>query len=243
MPKQIDYPRATLKNSLQLAKAVDDLGGECSVELAADKLNKKVSGAFHALMGATSKYGLIHSKGGRLTVTQLYRDYKLAYSNEEANRHLTRAFLSPALFAGIESKFSGKKLPVSIFEKMLIKEFAVPENVASRVSKYFLEGAKQCGILGTDNLLKLTDKDDSGDAEDTTDEEQNSPDADTNVEDSQKNLPHSERTSEDGYYSVRVTGPDLDSVVVVKNKSHLLIVNAMLETVKESMEETAKSEE
>ncbi|WP_220387534.1 hypothetical protein, partial [Alloalcanivorax xenomutans] len=27
MAKQIDYPRASLKNSLELAKAVDDLGG------------------------------------------------------------------------------------------------------------------------------------------------------------------------------------------------------------------------
>jgi hypothetical protein len=153
MAKIIDYPRASLRAALQLAEAVDGFAGSCSVELAAEQLGKKVSGAFSAQIGATAKYGLIESKGGKLTICPLYRNYKLAYTPEESAKYLREALLSPPLFKDIYDRFKGQRLPIAHFEKMMIREFQVPEEIASRVAGYFLDGAKQCGLLSSDNFL------------------------------------------------------------------------------------------
>jgi len=67
MAKIIEYPRASLRSALQLADAVAGFAGSCSTELAAEKLGKKMSGAFQALVSATVKYRLIESKAGKLS--------------------------------------------------------------------------------------------------------------------------------------------------------------------------------
>jgi len=154
LAKIIDYPRASLRSALSLAEAVDSFAGSCSAELAAEKLGKRVSGAFAAVVGAASKYRLLESKAGKLWVTALYRDFKLSYTPEDAAKQLQGALLSPPLFRAIYERFKGQKLPVGHFEKLLIKEFDAPEAFASRLEKYFLEGAKQCRLLGADNILK-----------------------------------------------------------------------------------------
>lgn len=153
MPKIIDYPRASLRNAIQLAEAVDGFAGSCSAELAAEQLGKKITGAFSAQIGAAVKYGLIDSKGGKLTVTPLYREYKLAYTPEEAASYLREALLSPPMFKEIYGKFKGQKLPIVYFEKMLIREFGVSQDMGSRVAGYFLDGAKQVGLLNNENFL------------------------------------------------------------------------------------------
>lgn len=153
MAKIIDYPRASLRAALQVADAVDGFAGSCSVELAAEKLGKKVGGAFAAQISAAVKYGLIDSKGGKLSTTALYRNFKLAYTPEESSRQLQAALLSPPLFANIFERFKGERLPISHFEKMLIREFGVPDDSASRVSGYFLDGAKQTGLLDGEHRL------------------------------------------------------------------------------------------
>lgn len=153
MAKIIEYPRASLRSSLQLAEAVDSFAGSCSPELAAEKLGKKLSGSFSALIGACVKYRLISSKFGKLSITPTYREYKLAYTPEEAAVHLRAAFLSPPLFRSIHDRFKNQLLPVQHFQKLLVREFDVPEPIASRIVIYFLDGAKQCNLLGADNLL------------------------------------------------------------------------------------------
>jgi len=233
MAKQIDYPRASLKNCLELAQAIDDLGGNCSTEMAADKLNKKVSGAFQALVGSAARYGLITSKKGQLEISALFRKHKLAYSMEEAEAALTRAFLTPPLFRNIFNRFEGRELPVSHFEKLLIREFNVPDQISSRVSKYFLDGAKQCALLGADNQLRAgtgggaeapdgseDDTVDSGDA-DTPNNNGNNKSTDTNQD----------VIEEGGKFSVRIKGPGMDSVIVVNEEEDLLIIKAMLKKV------------
>ncbi|MFL6674245.1 MAG: hypothetical protein ACJ8LG_13260 [Massilia sp.] len=132
---------------------MDSFAGSCSIELAAEKLGKKVSGAFAALIGAAVKYRLIQGKGGKLSVTPLYREYKLAYTPQDAARQLQESFLAPPLFRSVYERFKNQKLPVAHFEKLLIKEFAVPDGFASRVVMYFLDGAKQCGVLNSDNHI------------------------------------------------------------------------------------------
>jgi hypothetical protein len=235
MAKQIDYPRASLKNSLELAKAVDDLGGSCSIEMAADKLNKKVSGAFTALVGSSVRFDLITSKKGQLETSPLYRDYKLAYSKDEANKVLATAFLKPPLFHRIFERFQDRELPLTHFEKLLIREFDVPDAISSRVSKYFLDGAKQCGILGANHVLSSSISENSAlDAEEDTEiaddglvplrQEQTKAQRKT-IEQDQEVISH------DADYSVRIKGPGMDSVIVIHEEEDLLIVQAMLKKV------------
>jgi|GEM_PF-1359064 len=239
MARQIDYPRASLKNTLELAQAIDDLGGKSSTDMAADKMNKKVSGAFQALIGSASKFGLVTSKKGQLEVTELYREYKLAYSKEEAGKILIEAFLTPPLFGNIFERFNGRELPVAHFEKLLIREFGVPDQISSRVSKYFLEGAKQCALLGTDNVLRV----EAGEEDDT--EEQ--PEANRKASQPHKDTVKTgaavgqhgvqDQIAEDGKFSVRIKGPGMDSVIVVNEEEDLLIIRAMLKKVEKKFSE------
>lgn len=242
MAKQIDYPRANLKACLDLAHAVDELGGSCSVEMAADKLNKKVSGAFSALVGSTSKFGLISSKKGQLHISKLFKGYKLSYSEDEERNFLAEIFLQPPLFKRIHERFQNRKLPVEHFEKLLIREFDVPDAISSRVAKYFLDGAKQCGLLDQNHHLQLS----LASQNDTNEEE-----IDIILDDLDQQLPETDEiltsdtfpqaprpiTNHYEEFSVRIYGPGMDSTIVVKEAEDLIIVQAMLKKVEKRIKE------
>lgn len=225
MPKKIDYPRASLKNALELASAVDKLGGQCSIESAADKLGKKVSGAFKDIVGAAVKHGLITSKGGRLAVSQGFRDYKLAYNPEEKIQVLARSFLQPPLYKDIADRFEGRELPVSHFGNFLVREFGVAENFASRTSKYFLEGAKLTELLGSGNVLLPNA---SGGT--PLDHPIDPPD---DVKGSDP--PTSDILTSMDQFSVRITGPGINSTVVIEDETDLVIVDAMLKKIRKEV--------
>lgn len=255
MPKQIDYPRASLKNCLALAEAVNDLGGECSTALAGDKLNKQhTSGAFKGLVGAAVKYSLVTNKAGQLKVTQLFRDIALAYDEEEGNQARKKAFLAPPLFKAIYDRFQSKPLPVAHFEKLLIREFGVPDQFASRVEGYFLEGAKQCGMLAEGNVLAASNPSTADEVIENGrngDENEHSTPTDppvalpsttlatpsTQAANNQPSLDH-HRHSEpelDGRFTVRIKGPGMDSLIVINEEEDLLIVKAMLKKVEKRL--------
>jgi hypothetical protein len=239
MPKIIEYPKATLKNSLELASAVYSLGGKSSVELAADKLNKKLGGAWQALVASAVRYGLIDSKKGSLEVTPLYTAYKLAYNETEANQALAKAFLMPGIFQSIVVRFEGMKLPVSHFENLLIREFGVPNDRASRVTKYFLEGARQVGILDSDDKidtswLKINQHNDSYEQpsdEDDFDEETDEP----SEKEPKTVVPIPKLGPDTQSYSVQVVGPGINSVVTINEEEDLMIVEIMLKKIKKKL--------
>lgn len=248
MPKLIDYPRASLKACISLADAVNDLGGQCSAPMAADKLGRESkSGAFNALVASSTKFGLVTGKKGQLAVTQLYRDIKLAYDERECQKATQKAFLSPPLFLAIFTRFDGKTLPVSHFEKLLIREFEVPDNFASRLASYFLEGAKQCGLLGSgdvlsratsgaDEIISNGDGDSEGEAAgvEVAAATGNQP---LPADSSQSaRLPeHTHTQEETGKFSVRIKGPGMDSLIVVNEEEDLAIVKAMLKKVEKRL--------
>ncbi|QXI53869.1 hypothetical protein [Pseudomonas alvandae] len=255
MPKQIDYPRASLKSCLAVAQAVNDLGGECSSALAGDKLNKQhTSGAFKGLIGAAVKYSLITNKLGQLKVTQLFRDIALAYDEDEGKQARMKAFLSPPLFRAIHDRFQSKTLPVAHFEKLLIREFGVPDQFASRVEGYFLEGAKQCGLLGEDNVLSSSHPNAANEViengKNGDDSEQSAPIEKTVALPSATSATHSapavnnqpilehnrHREPElEGKFTVRIMGPGMDSLIVINEEEDLLIVKAMLRKVEKRL--------
>ena len=155
MPKVIEYPRASLKNSLALALAVDQLGGSCNKATCAEQMGKKVSGGFLALVAAATKFGFVKMTRGTITLTQMYKDYKLSYDENEKLNHLRKAFFGIPLFKNMYDKWKDVKLPVNILDKAIVREFHVEEKIASRVSKYFIDAAKTVRLLNPDNSFNL----------------------------------------------------------------------------------------
>ena len=235
---KIDYPRASLRAGLQLADAVDGFAGSCSAELAAEKLGKKLSGAFSAQIGAAVKYGLIENKASKLTIRPLYRDYKLAYTPEEASGCLRQALLSPPLFNAIYDRFKGQKLPIEHFEKMLIKEFDVPREISSRVAGYFLDGAKQSGLMGSENFLipelnassevVLLDNDEIDGTISVI------PKEDISQDNQQKNADHIS-TADDYWLNIR--GPGINFSIEIKDHDDLEIVQIMLRKIDKALKQ------
>jgi hypothetical protein len=240
MPRQIDYPRGSLKSATLLAKGIDELGGSCKVESAAESLGKKRGGAFQALVGAAVKYGLIENKRGQLSVTPLYREYKLAYNKQEQDAFAQQAFLRVPLFRAIYERFREQRLPVDHFERLLIREFEVPEAVASRVGKYFIEGAKLIGLLNADNSFSRPQSGTtvpSSDAEDTTID---TPEDEPEKVVSDKRLLDSFVSPEN--FTVRISGPGMDLVLAVNEEEDLAIVATMLKKVEKKLKENRQKE-
>lgn len=153
MPKLIDYPRTSYTGAWELAEIVDDTGGKCSIETAARKLNRKVSGSFKAIIGSAVKFGLMTSKRELLTTTTLFKRIKHAYDKAEELQFHREAFLTPPLFTQVCRKFRGRELPVQMLDVMLIREFGVEEINAQNVAKAFVDGCRMCGLIDELNII------------------------------------------------------------------------------------------
>ncbi|MFC6223263.1 hypothetical protein ACFP2F_08425 [Hymenobacter artigasi] len=153
MPKLIDYPRTSYTGAWELAEITDDTGGKCTIENAARKLNRKVSGSFKAIIGSAVKFGLITSKRELLTTTTLFKRIKHAYDKQEELTFHREAFLTPPLFTQICRKFRSRELPVQMLDVMLIREFGVEEINAPGVAKAFVDGCRMVGILDERNII------------------------------------------------------------------------------------------
>lgn len=153
MPKLIDYPRTSYTGAWELAEITDDTGGKCTIETAARKLNRKVSGSFKAIIGSAVKFGLITSKRELLTTTTLFKRIKHAYDKQEELAFHREAFLTPPLFTQICRKFRSRELPVQMLDVMLIREFGVEEINAQGVAKAFVDGCRMVGLLDEHNTV------------------------------------------------------------------------------------------
>jgi len=240
--KNIDYPRASLRSALQLAEAVGSFAGTCSVELAAEKLGKRVSGAFAAVVGAAVKYKLLESKAGKLWITALYRNYKLAYTPEDAAEQLREALLSPPLFRSIYDRFEGQELPVGHFEKLLIKEFKVPDNFASRLETYFIEGAKQSGLLSPENILAQHrgNIEEQGDVTDGDKREQTpqlsgaNGTVETLDDHRESTIPISPSTGSEEF-SVSVRGPGMNFSLEIREEDDLEMLHVLIRRIEKAL--------
>ncbi|MGY3087152.1 hypothetical protein ACVWYF_000178 [Hymenobacter sp. UYAg731] len=153
MPKLIDYPRTSYTGAWELAEITDDTGGKCTIETAARKLNRKVSGSFKAIIGSAVKFGLVTSKRELLTTTTLFKRIKHAYDKQEELAFHREAFLTPPLFTQICRKFRSRELPVQMLDVMLIREFGVEEINAQGVAKAFVDGCRMVGLLDEHNTI------------------------------------------------------------------------------------------
>ena len=230
MPKIVEYPRASLRRCLALAEEVDRMGGECTDESLADAMGNKIGGAFRALIYSAQKYGLLTYSKGRVTTEPLYQEYKLSYTEAQKQEALRKAFLSVPLFDSLAKRFNGQVLPPH-FEKLLIREHEVIEEMAARVAEYFTEGGRDSGIVsgaGSVNAgqLNTTISPATGGASLQAHAAAAST-ASATLSESPQNSPVTVRG-----YTVRVTGPGIDSTIAIKDEDDVLIVESMLKKVR-----------
>ncbi len=234
----IDYPQASLKNALDVAKAVDELGGRCTTEMAAEKLGMKMSGGYRSLVGAAAKYGLVTSKSGTLETTAAFKDYKLAYSPEAAWTFLQQCLLKPPVFQKVYERFKGRALPLGHFDKLLIKEFGVAEATGSRVAKYFVDGAKMCSLLGQGNVLIEQTLSPGSSQPEAVETDAAEADQLSTSNRSGSELPATDLQRQPTSYTVRISGPGMDSVVAIHESDDLDIVDIMLKKVRRQLSST-----
>lgn len=235
MPKLIDYPRASFSRSRDLADAVDYLGGTCKIESCADKMGLKVSGGFHALIGAAKKHNLIDSAKDGLTTTTIYRNIKLAYNDQERLENLRNAFLAPPLYRRIYEKYKGLNLPVEMLGKLLIREFGIEQDVAPRIAGYFVEGARTIELLVDNKILNIDASSELATGAESETAAMSSEDQTFKGESS--NIPTSESVSANAeQYSVHIVGPGMNSRLLLNEEEDFIILEAMIRKLKKKME-------
>ncbi len=240
MPKIVDYPRAPLQRALQLAEVVDKLGGEASMDSAADHMGNKVGGAFKGLVGAATKFGLVTLTRGRIKTEPLFQDLKLAYNETQKQEALRRAFLNPPLFNSIASRLDGQPIPTHL-DKLLIREYNVAEDLAGRLVGYFTDGARDAGIIGSGGIISMGSTATSAPSAGRTVEAV----ATDSLRASSEEPDRFEATgtvTNSNDYKVRITGPGMDSTIAIKDEDDLGIVEAMLKKVRRLLKAQEEAE-
>lgn len=239
MPKIIEYPRAPFARVMEMATAIDYLGGNCSFQSCADRMGVKVTGAFTALVGAAKKHEIVDSKKEVLYVSELFKKIKLAYDDDEKRLNIRSAFLSPPLYRKIYDKFKGKELPIDMLSRLLIREYGVEEEMASRLAGYFVEGARSCEILIDNKLIDVDGSSDSGNGSmEKKNEVANNPvdlkPKEENNNDLQK--AHTPVMSvNDETYVIHIQGPGINSKLAVAEPEDFIILEAMISKLKKKM--------
>lgn len=218
-----------------IANAVDFLGGSTSIENAAEKINQSPKGgSFSALVSAAVKHRLLEGKKGFVTNTDLFRSIKLAYSEVEKRNALRVAFLEPQVYKRIYEKFRNKELPVQMLNKILIREFNVADEIASRVSKYFLEGASFTELLNGNKLIEV-------ESETSGIEEANvvelTPAKVTSNQQIERKIISSNNSFIDEYL-VHIYGPGIETKIAINDEDDFSILEAMIRKLKRKIQES-----
>ena len=242
MPKIVEYPLASFDKVLQLADAVDHLGGSCTIQDCAVYMKKKVSGGFGILISSAIKHDLIIRRQDRLSSSDLYRKIKLSYNQTEKIDYQRVSFLHPRLYRRIYERFRNKELPYSMLDKLLIREFDVEENVSQKVAYFFIDGLKRLhfvkdGKLGSSDKLPFQN----------TDKPQLSIDMAVETEPVQvsayepnpvqpvEQISTPAKSGSQAFYTVSIKGAGIDSSIEINNQDDFLIVEAMLGKVRRSL--------
>ncbi len=237
MPRLIDYPRASFKNGQEIAYAVDYIGGSSTIESCAEKMGKKVSGAFNALISSGVKHGLVSMKKEILTTTDLFQILKLAYNKAEKTETLRKSFLHPPLYKKIYERYKGKDLPISMLDKILIREFEVEEAHASRVAGYFIEGAKSVELLENGKIVDLA-KLSSSELNDIEKEKYNIGENNSNGPINRTNninLNHNGNS-----FTIAINGPGMDINVIINEEDDFFILEPIFNKIKKQLREGSK---
>ncbi len=238
MPKNLNYPLASFQKAFALAEAADALGGSCTVENCADKMQRKISGGFMVIISSAQKFNLVNFEKGIIAVTENYKLIKHAYTNTEKLNFLKKSFLAPQVFNILYERFKGKELPVEMLDKILIREFEVEEITAGRVAGYFTDGLKACDLLIGNNVIadaaeKVSVVEGSiqeiQPQQEPLDEKENSEPALMQPDASFSPVKSSIST---GCYEVQLSGPGIHTTLNLETEEDLLILEAIIKKIK-----------
>ena len=235
MPKSVDYPRGSLKSALEIARAVQELGGSCTIETCADHLGKKVGGSFRSQVSSATKYNFITTKKGMLVTTPHYKKLSLAYNEEEKIQLLQESFFEIPVFKSIYERFVNGKLPVNTLDRILIREFEVPDRIAGRIANYFITAAQEASLLNADNsFIKLDEY--NGDENDEQELEGNNNDI------RQKNIIPASKVRGSNNYMITISGPGIQFEKEVGSEDDFIIVNAIIENIRKQIKQKSEIE-
>jgi len=130
----------------------------------------------------------------------------------------------------LTKRLEGQQIP-SHFEKLLIREYDVPEDYAQRLMGHFAEGAKDAGMLNAQGIIT------SGNVIITPGAGSLQIGGSTlsgigAVEPAEVEADSDVSVSFVRGYSVRITGPGIDSRIAIKDEDDVEIVEAMLKKVR-----------
>ena len=141
MPKKLDYPNnCSLKEAIQIAELVKKAGGKANRGFIADGLSvKENTGAFRSKIASALKYGLIERKGQEINLTKIADKYFYPLPGTDKKDALIEAFKSVTLFQQILARCSGQEIDKKTLVSLLVHEFDVDRNIASKIAGYFLK--------------------------------------------------------------------------------------------------------
>jgi hypothetical protein len=220
MPRVVDYPRASLARTLELADAVERLGGECTLAAAGDELDARPGGTFGAVVSTAAKYGWVSIRRGRLRTEPRHRTFRLAYDEAERRATLVDAIRAVPLFRQLLDRFDGRTLPEDHLARLLAREFDVPAKAAERVASYFVEAVIAAGLLAGGKLR-------------ATPAGERPVGAPSRAE----AAPRAARppSGDESIYRIRLQGPDMDSTVEIAEPEDLDVVRSLLAKVERAL--------
>ncbi len=236
MPKTIEYPRDSFARAMELADAVDSMGGDCKSETCADKLGRKVSGSFNATVGAAIKHDLVSTKKSILSITETYKKIKRAYNPNERIENMRAAFLSPPLYRKIFEKFKGKELPKDMLANILIREHEVEESRAAKVVNFFIEGAKDSELLIDGKIVGIAN---GGIVSAVEQEGATMEDDSDRVGDGSNGAELLDGKKDSGEYAIHIYGPGMTFKLTLTDGEDFIILEAMINKLKKKVVEKA----
>jgi|SRR5208283_3587171 len=144
--KPYRFPKNTLEEALNVAKAIDDkYAGNATRSVDLVKIvgfNKETDWRFLDLLRSASLYGLTSGTGSTATVRleKLGEDILSPSSSEQRQKALLEAFRNVEDFKDVEAFYKGKKIPEDeFFENTLIRHFNIQRDRVQLFSKVFLD--------------------------------------------------------------------------------------------------------
>ncbi|MGI4729205.1 MAG: hypothetical protein ACRYGB_11590 [Janthinobacterium lividum] len=237
MPKNLNYPLASFQKAFALADAVDALGGSCSVENCAEKMQRKISGGFMVIISSAQKFELINFEKGTITISENYKLIKHAYTNSERINFLRKAFLAPQVFSILFERFKGKELPLHMLDKILIREFGVEEITAGRVAGYFADGLKTCGLLNGTQLVDVNEQEISAPAQVNQPKQEVTDQQNEEIVTAKPNASFTTINSISNVdrYELQLSGPGINTTLNLEFEEDILILEAIIKKVRRSI--------
>lgn len=173
---KVDYLSSGLKieEAQNLIEKLYNLGRIAKMETFADEIDMSINGsAFRIKIASMKKMAFFTQEDDMINLTQLGDNVQNAYDEEEKKKLLLHGYMKVKLHSKLIERFRNTGLNTENLDKLLIREYEVNHNYASRVAKSILKSFSYLGVLDPltgkidISLLKNTVISDSKDVEST----------------------------------------------------------------------------